>query len=80
METRSESFDTIPSVGFLEITVVEDLSPVTASLFKIREANGELKPEPLLAEDKSRFVLFPIKHNDIWVSTNCHRWSLALHL
>ena len=68
MELRSESFDTIPSVGFLDICVVEDLSPNTASEFKIREQNGELLPEPLLAEDKSRFVLFPIKHNDVWVS------------
>jgi len=25
-----------------------------------------LLPEPLLIEDKSRFVLFPIKHQDIW--------------
>jgi ribonucleoside-diphosphate reductase beta chain len=26
----------------------------------------ELLPEPLLVEDPSRFVLFPIKHDDIW--------------
>ena len=35
------------------------------SEFKIKEANGELLPEPLLVEDKSRFVLFPIKHTDV---------------
>ena len=28
--------------------------------------NGELKPEWLLEENKNRFVLFPIKHQDIW--------------
>ena len=30
------------------------------------EIDGKMKPEPLLNEDKSRFVLFPIKDNDIW--------------
>jgi ribonucleoside-diphosphate reductase subunit M2 len=34
--------------------------------FKVREANGELAPEPLLQEDKTRFVLFPIKQPEIW--------------
>jgi hypothetical protein len=33
--------------------------------FKQKEANKELLPEPLLIEDKARFVLFPIKHNDV---------------
>lgn len=35
------------------------------SEFKRLENNGNLLPEPLLTEDKSRFVLFPIKHNDV---------------
>jgi len=30
------------------------------------ELEGKMIPEPLLKEDKSRFVLFPIKHDDIW--------------
>ncbi|KAJ1421127.1 ribonucleotide reductase small subunit, partial [Ochromonadaceae sp. CCMP2298] len=34
--------------------------------FKKLEMSGKLKPEPLLMEDKSRFVLFPIKQPDIW--------------
>lgn len=34
--------------------------------FKLLEIQGKLKPEPLLIEDKTRFVLFPIKHDDIW--------------
>ena len=33
--------------------------------FKKLELRGELKPEPLLTEDKQRFVLFPIKHTDV---------------
>ena len=33
--------------------------------FKQREMRGELAPEPLLTEDKTRFVLFPIKHHDV---------------
>ena len=35
------------------------------SVFKQREMRGELQPEPLLTEDKTRFVLFPIKHHDV---------------
>ena len=31
-----------------------------------RELEGLNKPEPLLKENKNRFVLFPIKHQDIW--------------
>ena len=36
------------------------------SEFKVKEMLGELLPEPLLVEDKTRFVLFPIKQPDIW--------------
>lgn len=36
------------------------------SAFRIKEMRGELLPEPLLIKDKRRFVLFPIKHTDIW--------------
>ena len=28
--------------------------------------NTQQQLEPLLVEDPNRFVLFPIKHNDIW--------------
>ena len=53
------------SAGF-EITVTSLLEEMSlVSEFKIKEANGELLPEPLLVEDKSRFVLFPIKHTDV---------------
>ena len=38
----------------------------TATEFRIMELEGKMIPEPLLKEDKSRFVLFPIKHDDIW--------------
>jgi hypothetical protein len=64
---RTESLDTIPSAGF-EITVnsiIDDLNSMNVSEFKKKEMNGELQPEPLLMEDKTRFVLFPIKHNDV---------------
>src|SRR4028118_1169828 len=29
-------------------------------------SNSSLAEEPLLVENKNRFVLFPIEHNDIW--------------
>jgi ribonucleotide reductase beta subunit family protein with ferritin-like domain len=36
------------------------------SCHKKAEARGHLLPEPLLQENPHRFVLFPIKDNDIW--------------
>ena len=33
--------------------------------YKLQELNGDLAPEPLLQEDKTRFVLFPIKQPDV---------------
>jgi ribonucleoside-diphosphate reductase beta chain len=35
----------------------------------------EITVEPILEEDKSRFVLFPIKHNDIWQMYKKHEAS-----
>jgi len=68
---RSDSFDSIPDVGH----ILESFDPVEAhavlapvdmpSEFKLLESAGKLQPEPLLAEDKTRFVLFPIKHSDV---------------
>ncbi|CAN0378009.1 unnamed protein product, partial [Discosporangium mesarthrocarpum] len=31
-----------------------------------KELSGKLKPEPLLAENPNRFVLFPIQDNEVW--------------
>lgn len=36
------------------------------SLYKQKELNGELFPEPFLAENAKRFVLFPIQETDVW--------------
>lgn len=41
---------------------VEKLEPTE---FKMREARGEF-PEPLLTDNPQRFVLFPIKHPQVW--------------
>jgi hypothetical protein len=35
------------------------------SEYKQKELNGELLPEPLLVENKKRFVMFPILHRDV---------------
>jgi hypothetical protein len=66
--SRSESFESIPEVDFLRQIVNDELDSVNKSLvsdFKKLEMSGKLQPEPLLTADKSRFVLFPIKHNDV---------------
>ena len=65
---RKDSFDSIPEVDFINELVrgdIEKLDKELISAFKLMEMNGELKPEPLLIEDKSRFVLFPIKQPDV---------------
>ncbi len=65
---RSESFDSIPDVDFIRGAIQDELTLTNRSLvseYRRRELNGELLPEPLLVEDKSRFVLFPIKHTDV---------------
>lgn len=60
--------DSLPEVNFLsqDALSLSSQPPSLVSEFKLKELNGELLPEPLLIEDKSRFVLFPIKYNDIW--------------
>ena len=62
--------DSIESVDFLVGFEEEKQGAGTeeeslVSEFKQMELRGELKPEPLLMEDKQRFVLFPIKHTDV---------------
>jgi hypothetical protein len=64
---RNESFDSIASVDFLVDSMTlesESKTEMTQSAMRLREIAGEIK-EPLLMEDKSRFVLFPIKHHDV---------------
>lgn len=68
---RKESFDSIPEVDFIaladnleavELVSKDDIPMTDAKLFELSE---DFKPEPLLVEDKQRFVLFPIKYNDV---------------
>ena len=40
-------------------------SKVTLSDHRILERDGKLEPEPMLIENKRRFVLFPIVHDDV---------------
>ena len=65
---RHESFDSIASVDFLvdelALNETKDSSLPEKSAMRLREIAGEIV-EPLLTEDKSRFVLFPIKHKDV---------------
>lgn len=66
--SRSESFESIPEADFIKQMVNEEIEAVNRELmsdFKRLELSGKLIPEPLLTPDKSRFVLFPIKHNDV---------------
>ena len=55
----------VPLVNFLQEVHPDKEVGKVVSQFRQMELNGELRPEPLLAEDKTRFVLFPIKHTDV---------------
>jgi hypothetical protein len=72
MQSRSESFDSIPEAEFLKLMISDELEALDHQLeerfvseHKKLEMSGALQPEPLLIEDKSRFVLFPIKQPDV---------------
>jgi len=58
---------TICKTTDVEVKVAEEEEKTPeVSAFRQRELNGEMLPEPLLQENKNRFVLFPIRHKDVW--------------
>jgi hypothetical protein len=60
----TETNDTFPEVDFLgTLPSFPDQDDITD--FRKEELEGLHDTEPLLREDKSRFVLFPIQHNDV---------------
>lgn len=67
IKERTDSIDTIPDVDFIAKSLEEDAANLNpqVSQFKQKELQKLMEPEPLLLEDKSRFVLFPIKHGDV---------------
>ena len=61
-----KSTESIPEVAFLDKSFDGDVEPdFGPSEFKMMELEGRLSEEPLLAADKTRFVLFPIKQPDV---------------
>jgi hypothetical protein len=74
---KSDSFSSIPDIGLFQSMTFDDIEKENMSEFKMMEKKGQLKPEPLLIEDKSRFVLFPIKHTD--VSLKCFSTSMFIN-
>ena len=51
------------------VTKEEDVratKTIRPSAMQKKELAGLLKAEPLLVENKNRFVLFPIKYQDVW--------------
>lgn len=61
----SESYPVAPSPSTPD-SAVHQHAAITKTDHKLREESGELAPEPLLVENPHRFVLFPIKDNDLW--------------
>lgn len=70
---KTVSLDSIPDVDFIACTSPKSVNgaeaEVAVSEFRMKELNGELELEPLLVSDKTRFVLFPIKHSDVRLKT-----------
>lgn len=46
--------------------IVETESTTSVDLNSVLPSNTSLMEEPILKDDPNRFVIFPIKHNDIW--------------
>jgi hypothetical protein len=58
--------DTFPEVSFITDQLLNEPElPNYVTEFRKLEMEGILLPEPLLKEDKSRFVLFPIQYTDV---------------
>ncbi|GAB9464307.1 hypothetical protein Gpo141_00001742 [Globisporangium polare] len=53
---------TSSSLDFTDVTE----AGIPISLYKRKELNGELLPEPFLTENPNRFVLFPIQEPEVW--------------
>lgn len=65
-KSRSDSFGSIPEESFIQDMIHDELNMIDhVSKEKEKEMKGQLLPEPLLVPDKTRFVLFPIKHTDV---------------
>eukprot|EP00537_Pseudo-nitzschia_pungens_P002574 CAMPEP_0172355838 /NCGR_PEP_ID=MMETSP1060-20121228/228_1 /TAXON_ID=37318 /ORGANISM="Pseudo-nitzschia pungens, Strain cf. cingulata" /LENGTH=410 /DNA_ID=CAMNT_0013075693 /DNA_START=57 /DNA_END=1289 /DNA_ORIENTATION=+ len=60
----SDSFPAAPSPSTLD--GASDVNTITKTDHKLKEERGELAPEPLLVENPHRFVIFPIRDNDLW--------------
>lgn len=58
----SESFPVAPSPS----TPDSVETAITKTEHKLMEERGELEPEPLLVSNPHRFVIFPIRDNDLW--------------
>ena len=59
----SESFPVAPSPSTPDSVVADNV--ITKTEHKLKEERGELAPEPLLVTNPHRFVIFPIKDNDV---------------
>jgi len=63
----SASSGSVSSSDTNELDIIQDnLKSLCISDHKRLELEGKHKPEPMLAENAGRFVLFPIQYPDIW--------------
>ena len=60
----SDSYPVAPSPSTPDSSIIKHVA-ITKTDHKLKEERGELEPEPLLVENPHRFVIFPIKDNDV---------------
>ena len=64
LETMSEVVEVHPTTIIMESIQEPSISEIAPS--EIVPLKKLVEPEPMLREDDSRYVMFPIKHNDVW--------------
>lgn len=60
---KNEKIDSGESAAVTPPRITTTIQPTK---YRLLELQNKLKPEPLLTENKNRFVLFPIKYSNIW--------------
>ncbi len=64
ISTDSESSNNLEN-GFVNLNLEEKMDKVVMTDHRRLEVEGKLAPEPLLAENPGRFVLFPIQNPEV---------------
>jgi ribonucleoside-diphosphate reductase beta chain len=62
----------MPTIALTDTTPVAEVVTTPTAVAATEEVQPQPQPEPLLIENKERFVIFPIQHHDIWAMYKKH--------